>query len=935
MDLFSKHDVIRITAPLCRYFFETAEEAMSEAIQPRGTITEHRRDEKNALAGLLPPIAAFLLTAAVWTAALCLFGVAPFGSRSILITDLAQQYIEYHAALYDAVRGGSSLLYTWDGGLGMNFLGLFAYYLASPFTPLILLFPRGLLPEAVLLVVSLKLAGSACTMSLFLRKAVGARGTANVLFAAMYGLSGYAAVFFFNVMWFDAVLLLPLVLLGVRHLVRTGRFAPLAAVYTVLFLSNFYTAYMAGGFSLLFLFALLFVRRASRKEWRRAVLRLFGAAGIAAGLGAFLLLPAFFALREAQGDVGGTLPWLSLAADPLTLLGKLAFGAYDSATSSGTPNLYCGILSLGLLPAYFLHREIPRREKLAAGVLIGFLLLSMAVDPLDTLWHGGQPPVWFPGRYAFCLILLLVASSARAFSRRDGLTRRRIWLGFAASALLMLAVQLPEWLFPEEAGAFTGQLWITLGLLALYAALLTLRTGKRRVLERTALILLALCVPLELTDNALRSLRSLNTELGFEQRKTFTEYLEREEEQTALLSSLTASRGDSLSPDNFYRVEDRNARNPNDGLVRGLPALSHYSSLSRRDTFGFLRRLGMTTASSDKILRYGGSTSALDAVLGIRYVFARRDDRAGMTDVGQADGLILRANENALPLAYFADSAVLSLSANGKADPFTLQNAFFSSLEGSGEENAFFTPLSVQASCRNGTLDTPSAGTRTYVSVPAGTGRLVLTIENPACQHVLLYFSNNLPENAAVLLSDKTLNAGGERMVRGVIDLGEQEAGIVTVSFPVSGTNRWFGELYAAAFDEAAFERLTAVLREGTPDRLTVSESGAQVTAVLTAPRDGVLFTSLPADSGWTVRIDGKKAAASDVADAFLAVPLPAGEHTVALSFRPRGLTAGVALSLATAGMCLAGRLLRRRKRTKEPALPIPALEPEQADRFR
>ena len=160
---------------------------MSEAIQPRGTITEHRRDEKNALAGLLPPIAAFLLTAAVWTAALCLFGVAPFGSRSILITDLAQQYIEYHAALYDAVRGGSSLLYTWDGGLGMNFLGLFAYYLASPFTPLILLFPRGLLPEAVLLVVSLKLAGRACTMSLFLRKAVGARGPANVMFEAMYG----------------------------------------------------------------------------------------------------------------------------------------------------------------------------------------------------------------------------------------------------------------------------------------------------------------------------------------------------------------------------------------------------------------------------------------------------------------------------------------------------------------------------------------------------------------------------------------------------------------------------------------------------------------------------------------------------------------------------------------------------------------------------
>ncbi len=919
----------------------TRRKPMLDVMQPRGNSTERFSTEKTAFSRLLPA-AAFLLTAAVWTAALCLFGIAPFGSRSILITDLAQQYIEYHTALYDAVRGGGNLLYTWDGGLGMNFLGLFSYYLASPFTALTLFFPRSLLPEAVLLVISLKLAGSAAAMSLFLQKAADVRGTANVLFAAMYGLSGYAVVFFFNLMWFDAVLLLPLVLLGVGHLVRTGRFAPLAAAYTVLFLSNFYTAYMAGGVSLLFLLALLFARRASRKECGRAVLRLLGAAVIAAGLGAFLLLPAFLALREAQGDVGATLPWLSLAADPLTLLGKLAFGSYDSATSSGTPNLYCGILTLGLLPAYFLHREIPRREKLAAGALIGFLLLSMAVAPLDPLWHGGQPPVWFPGRYAFCLIFLLVAVSARALSRPEGLSWRQVGLGFAASALLMLAVQLPEWLFPESADAFTGRFGVTLGLLALYAALLILRTRKRRLLQRTALVLLALCVPLELAGNALLSLRSLNTELGFEERKTFAEYLEREEQQNALLSSLAAERGDALSADNFYRVEDRNARNPNDGLVRGLPALSHYSSLSRRETFGFLRRLGITTASSDKILRYSGSTSALDAVLGVRYVFARRDDRAGMVPVGQANGQAnsqasshsLWANENALPLAYFADSAVLSLSTEDAADPFTLQNAFFASLGGAGASEAFFTPLAVQASCWNGSLSKSSSGAHTQIVVPEGTGRLILTIENPARQHVLLYFSNNLPETVAISLSGKTLNAGGERMVRGVIDLGEQETGTVTISIPASGTNRWFGELYAAAFDEAAFDRLIASLREGSPDRLTVDERGAQVTAVLTAPRDGVLFTSLPADSGWTVRIDGKKAAVSDVAGAFLAVPLPAGEHTVTLSFRPRGLTAGVALSLATAGACLAGWLLRRRKGRKEQKNCIPAVKPEYVTGF-
>ena len=46
-------------------------------------------------------LAAFGLTAVIWTAALAVFGFYPFGGKSILITDLNQQYVEFHAALYD------------------------------------------------------------------------------------------------------------------------------------------------------------------------------------------------------------------------------------------------------------------------------------------------------------------------------------------------------------------------------------------------------------------------------------------------------------------------------------------------------------------------------------------------------------------------------------------------------------------------------------------------------------------------------------------------------------------------------------------------------------------------------------------------------------------------------------------------------------------
>lgn len=167
-------------------------------------------------------LAAFGLTAAIWTAALAVFGFYPFGGKSILITDLNQQYVEFHAALYDMVKSGSSLLFTWDTGMGMNFLGLLAYYLASPFTLLMFCFPRAMLTEAILFIISVKLAASALTFSLWLRRRHGIGGGLNLLFAALYGLAGYGVTYCFNLMWLDGIVLLPLVALAAAAFLIRG-----------------------------------------------------------------------------------------------------------------------------------------------------------------------------------------------------------------------------------------------------------------------------------------------------------------------------------------------------------------------------------------------------------------------------------------------------------------------------------------------------------------------------------------------------------------------------------------------------------------------------------------------------------------------------------------------------------------------------------------
>ncbi len=44
-------------------------------------------------------------------------------------------------------RSGSGLLYTWSIGMGMDYLGLISYYLASPLNLLSVLVPEGWLLE--------------------------------------------------------------------------------------------------------------------------------------------------------------------------------------------------------------------------------------------------------------------------------------------------------------------------------------------------------------------------------------------------------------------------------------------------------------------------------------------------------------------------------------------------------------------------------------------------------------------------------------------------------------------------------------------------------------------------------------------------------------------------------------------------------------------
>ena len=98
------------------------------------------------------------------TLAYAYLGVWPLGERSVMTVDMHHQYAPLLAQLRDMIINGGSPFYTFEVGLGASFIPLFGYYLASPFNLLLVLFPKSMLNEGILVITLLK---NAITAGLF------------------------------------------------------------------------------------------------------------------------------------------------------------------------------------------------------------------------------------------------------------------------------------------------------------------------------------------------------------------------------------------------------------------------------------------------------------------------------------------------------------------------------------------------------------------------------------------------------------------------------------------------------------------------------------------------------------------------------------------------------------------------------------------------
>ncbi|WP_274559378.1 YfhO family protein [Streptomyces spiramyceticus] len=372
----------------------------------------------------------------------------PFGPRTRSVNDLGNQFVPYHARLWDLLHGRADggALVNWQSGYGTSFLPDIGTYVSSPFALLVGLFPRDEIDLAVYVVTVLKMAAAAAAMTLLLLalREGGSRWWAAAVLGSSYALCGWAVTeAVYNPMWMDGLIAFPLLCL-VGEWARTGSRRVLGpVVVAVAWTANFYTAYMATlGAGLVLLLRLLteepVVRARVRAMLRAALTTLLGI-GLAAPVLAVVFLGAKHAYPGWTKDFAPA-GWSDVFARAL-----------PATYSFFTPAVFLGTGALLLACTLPFNRAARRRERVGWTLLAVAVAVSMQWGPTHLVWHVFATPNGSPYRQTFVLSGILVIAAWLSVSY--GWPGRRALLGGTGVVALMAlgAVTSPRitaWTYP-------------------------------------------------------------------------------------------------------------------------------------------------------------------------------------------------------------------------------------------------------------------------------------------------------------------------------------------------------------------------------------------------------------------------------------------------------------------------------------------------------
>jgi len=877
---------------------------------------------------------AFICSAFLMMLVYYCFDVIPFGIKTVLRMDLFHQYGPLFAEFVDRLKGFKSFVYSWNTGGGGAFLGNYYNYLSSPVGDLIALFAgHNNIPEAIGVMVLVKNALASSTLAYYLKKSMKKNDFTITAFGIMYSFCGFFIAYYWNIMWIDAMYILPLAVLGIEKIIDERKCKLYTLALAFAFFSSYYMAYMLCIFAVVYFLVYFFSNYstkdsiiAEKNEGKTIVESLkniynnrFLHSGVSfaissvlgVGLVAFALIPTYLCLKTCSATSGTFPDEISYYNNIFDFIANHIASVEPTIRSSGDtvlPNVYCGMLSVILIPLYAFCNNINYKEKIAHVVLLAFFFVGFNVNYANYIFHAMHFPNDLPYRFSFLYCFVLVTMAFKVLINIKSISTKAI-VGSGMGVLLFIALAQKT----EMANISDNTVYISIAFTAIYVVVLSLMK-KKEFAQSTIALLLMCCVFAEAavsnTDHFKITQEKPNFVSGYSDFRTLKGKL------------------DELSDEKFYRMELSYINTLMDASWFNYNGVSVFSSMAYELSANLQDNLGMDSNYINSYV-YHPQTPIYNAMMSLKYIVKNDEYKVNeklleqVTTCGKFEAY---ENKYNLPLAYMVDKYITDWDYSLE-NPFDVQNDYWYKATGVNDVLKPVYPSDYSAdNISESYIDLEDTSIGMYKTISDEAAELVLNYTITESQNVYVYFEGSgVSEINVFTQNDVDLTQSVDEAY--ILDCGYLQAGeILTVKIPVEADeDTGMVECYVTGLDMEAFEAGYEILSQ---NGMTITDfDETDIKGTVTAPADKILYTSINYDEGWTVTVDGKNAETVKIGDALLGVKLSEGEHTIEFKYHAKGLTLGLGISAGCAIILIAITLLGFITKKKKKAVKVPVFE--------
>lgn len=854
---------------------------------------------------LTAPAAVALLLLSVF----CVCQMYPFGAKTLSWCDMDQQVIPFLLDFKDILSGKANLFLNMQNSGGMNFWGVFLFFISSPFTFLVAFIDKAGIYQFVNILVLLKMMTCALTAEIFFRyRFKNLNLMQSTALSVMYAFCGYTMFYYQNHVWLDMMYLFPVLLIGLDRLVHREKTGLYIFSFTAMLTVNFYLSYMVTIF-LVISFGLYIFFFAPREQRGRIVLLFEISTLLVALLTAVVWLPAL--MQYVQSARTGNL-FTSLRVGNL-------FTRFDTTLTV----ILCTSAVFSAVVMYLLF--VKKQTETAAFSFYLFLLMMIPVfiEPVNKMWHTGNYQA-FPVRYGYITVffgLILLAVVIAGINEDIRFTHSRIIPLFGAM-LAVGAVFVAECLILYKdyhtVTVYTRTLWgnseslrllLAFSFTAALAYLVLLLLYRYRQLSKRAFsVLLCMIVLLEAVFNSSVYIASAAN--------------------SAISELPVIDLSGKIQDDTLYRVKtEKKYFDVNLVGSMGYNTLSHYTSLTNESFMYTMKKLGYSSYWME--VNSNGGTKLTDAILGNKYSIVQP------ADLQEPDKVIYKnekygiaENKMTLPVGFVMDVRSMEALKNlPDTSRLNLQQAIFESVF-HAKEKLF---VNYEPTTKTNIQYQHDKNYSLTFRDNSETGMLIYRI--PVKEKQTLYFdcfdrfSNNLIEHINssfnVFVNGKLIQENYPNQPNnGLLNLGTFQNETVEVEVEV------LKEVAAKSFGLAGLKDdvLKQTISRTTAARL--KQSGNQIVGTAAANDDtSWLFLPITADNGFTAKVNHKSTEIHRVFDSMMAVKLQKGENRISVSYVPTGFKTGLLLSAAGILLCVFWyRFLKKGNCRKIKFLELPGL---------